>query len=334
MPDFTTVGDYARQLVQRRQNAEVRTRMDTLLSETGSGRKADLSGALRGDFTRLAAFERELSDLSAFDTSAAELRGRAEAAQRALAAVQADSQALAGDLIGAPTGQPPSLDVLAEDARGRFAAAVSALNTEVAGRSVFAGVATDGPALAAAADILTAVEGVIVAEPDAASAEAALRAWFAPGGGFDTAGYAGSATPIPDQPVAPGIRLGTGVTAEDAALRDVLASLALAALSGRGPLGADADSQREALRSAGLSLSDAQTGLSELRGSLGVVEARLEEVSARNAAERTALETSRAALAEVDIYETATELEGVQSQLELLYAITARSARLNLVSAL
>ncbi|MEE4118519.1 MAG: flagellin [Paracoccaceae bacterium] len=333
-PDFMTVGDYARQLVQRRQNAEVRAQMDRLLAETGSGKTADLPGALRGDFTRLAAFERDIADLAAFETAGAELRMRIEAAQRALGSVQDDTKGFAGDLMNAPIGQGLGLDVLADDARGRFEATVSRLNTTVAGRTVFAGIATDGPALAPAEDMLMTLEALVSSAPDAASAEAAVRDWFAPGGGFDTAGYLGDTTPVPDQPIGPGVRLGLSVTAEDAAIRNTLAALAVAAFSGTGPMAGSPSAQQARLVNAGLALHDAQTGLSDLRGRIGAGEARLDEVATRNAAETSALEIARSALTDVDIYDKATELEAVQGQLELLYAITARSARLSLVSAL
>jgi flagellar hook-associated protein 3 FlgL len=96
----------------------------------------------------------------------------------------------------------------------------------------------------------------------------------------------------------------------------------------------DPSAQQARLVSAGVSLSGAQGGLAELRGRVGAVEARLDEVATRNASERAALEVARSALTDVDIYDKATELEAVQGQLELLYAITARSARLSLVAAL
>jgi flagellar hook-associated protein 3 FlgL len=130
------------------------------------------------------------------------------------------------------------------------------------------------------------------------------------------------------------VALGLSVTAEAAPLREVLAGLAVAALSGTGPMAADPEGQRQRLVNAGVSLLNAQTGVTELRGGIGATAARLEEVDTRNAAETAAIESSRARLTDVDIYDKATELEAVQSQLQLLYAITARSARLTLVDAL
>ena len=57
-----------------------------------------------------------------------------------------------------------------------------------------------------------------------------------------------------------------------------------------------------------------------------------EEASTRLSAERTSYEIARTGLLEADPYETASRLEDVQFQLEALYAVTARMARLSLTS--
>jgi flagellar hook-associated protein 3 FlgL len=333
MPEFFTVGDYARQLVQRRQNADIRARMDELVQEVGSGRKADLARELRGDFTSVASFEADLKALAAYEISARELATRAETTQLALGAVQTATKEFAGELL---TVQEGNLGVLvrADEARARFEQVVSTLNGTEPGRRLFAGVATDGPALAPAEDMLAALEAIVAAAPDIAAAEADLRAWFAPGGGFDTLGYLGAVQPIPPQTVGPGETIELSVTAEDEGLRDVLAGLALAALSGAGPAAGDTAGQVQLLRSAGSTLHARQKDLSELRGAVGLAERGTEEALTRIEAQRSALERARAELVEADVYDAASELEAVQGQLELLYAITARSARLTLVNAL
>ena len=61
-----------------------------------------------------------------------------------------------------------------------------------------------------------------------------------------------------------------------------------------------------------------------------MTEARLDAAVTRNSAETSALEMTRADLIGVDSFETATRLEASQTQLETLYAITARMQRLNL----
>ena len=332
--DTSFMGDYARQLVQRRQNVELRANLDRLAQETATGRVADLAGTLKGDFTQLASFERDLTDLAAYTTSSKELRTRMEASQRALQNVQDTTLDFGGDLIGAQSGRGVGLDVLSSDARGRFLSVVAALNASAAGRSLFAGVATDGPALAPAEDMLAELETAVAAAPDAAAAEAAIRDWFAPGGGFDTDGYLGSTTALQAQTVAPGVALAGDVSADAAAFRDVMAALALAALSDAGPMAGDQIGQRDRLVRAGTSLLAAQAGVSELRSQIGATEARLEEVTSRLAAETDAIVRARALVTDVDVFDRAARLEDAQTQLELLYAITARSARLTLANAL
>ena len=67
-----------------------------------------------------------------------------------------------------------------------------------------------------------------------------------------------------------------------------------------------------------------------VRAEIGSAQAHIENASARNAAEKTALEISRNELVAVDPYETATRLEAVRNQLDTLYALTVRMSRLSL----
>jgi flagellar hook-associated protein 3 FlgL len=334
MTDVSTTGDYARSLVLRRQNAETRAQLDTLVTEVGSGRKADLSGSLRGQFTPLAALEADLAALASFRDSATELRGRAEAMQGVLEALGATARDTGAQFIAPLPSGSGADQTLAEDARDRFEAAVGQLNTSFAGRALFAGVATDGPALNSGASMLAALETAVAGLPDAAAVEATVRAWFAPGGDFDTLGYVGAAeTPAP-QAIAAGRAADLPVTASDPAVREFLTGLAMAALSVRPPIAGNASERKELFEAAGLTLMNAESAIVGTRARIGLVENAIDRASVTNAAEETALRTARSELTDVDVYETATELEAVQGQLELLYAITARNAGLSLVRAL
>ena len=64
---------------------------------------------------------------------------------------------------------------------------------------------------------------------------------------------------------------------------------------------------------------------------LGRAEAQIEIASARNSAESTALQIARTGMLAADPYETATKLQETQTQLEMIYSITARMTRLSLV---
>ena len=75
-----------------------------------------------------------------------------------------------------------------------------------------------------------------------------------------------------------------------------------------------------------------QDRLSALRADVGFAEARIEEAQTRNSAARVGLETARNQLLVADPYETAIRLEEAQFQLESLYSVTARTARLSLLN--
>lgn len=334
MTDFSTVGDYARQLILRRQNADARAQLDTLVSEIGTGRKQDLAGELRGQFSTLAALNANLASLSALRESALELRGRAEAMQNVLESLGATARETGAQFLASVPTTDGVEEALAEDARNRFEMVVEQLNSGFAGRALFAGVSVDGPALARGEDMLSALEAAVAGLPDANSVATAIQSWFAPGGDFETAGYLG-ATAVPSpQAIGAGRAATLAVTASDSSVRELLAGLAMAALSIRPPIAGNAPERRELFQIAGVTLMNSETKIMGRRTQIGVVENAIARAEVASAAEETALRTTRSKLTEVDIYDTATKLEAAQGQLELLYAITARNSELSLVRAL
>jgi flagellar hook-associated protein 3 FlgL len=108
----------------------------------------------------------------------------------------------------------------------------------------------------------------------------------------------------------------------------------MAALSIRPPIAGDSGERRELFNAAGIALLSSETGIVSTRAQIGLVENAIERANAASATEEAALRIARSALTDADIYEAATELEAVQGQLELLYAITARNSGLSLVRAL
>ncbi|WP_353473529.1 flagellin [Salipiger sp. H15] len=107
--------------------------------------------------------------------------------------------------------------------------------------------------------------------------------------------------------------------------------MAKAALAADSTLALAPEVQTELLSQAGRELLGDQQGLVELRAGLGAKEARIEEVTTRNSAERSALSMTRVDLVGADSFEAAARYENVRTQLESLYAITARSSQLSLV---
>lgn len=324
-------GDLARSLGPRLWGAGLKSALARAGQELSTGRLADPAALRGGDAAALVAIGRDLARIAAWRTAAVEAGQRAAAVQSALAVVQGAGQALAPDLTSlASWSRPDHVDAAGRAAAGQFAAAVGALNARVADRAVLAGTATAGPALAPAAEILDALAAAVAAETTLAGLTDAVDAWFEPpAGGFFAAAYRGGAEGAA-LPLGGGLAADAMPTAADPALRGALKGLALAALLDRGALAGDAEARGALARRAGERILAAGSDLVALQARVGAAEARIAEAEARGAAEATALRLAEAQLVAADPFEAAARLEETRAQLERLYIVTARVARLSL----
>lgn len=330
---YISVGDLAQTFVQRNQNSRLKLEMQRLSQELASGQTSNLAKTVAGDFTAIAGIEASLKSLSAYDTASNEAALLASGMQTALERVQGLVTESAPALVSARSASHATLvDSAAADAREKLDAVLSALNTQLGGRSLFAGVATDGPAIVDSDTLMAELQTLTAAETSAADILTALDTWFdTPGGGFETFAYLGSDTPLAPFQIGDGQATELAVTATDPGIRDAIKAFAAAALVTEGALTGDVAEQSTLLGAAGERLLEAETGLSGVRARVGAVEARIEAVITSNAAQTTALELARLEIVAVDPYSAASELEQVQTQLQTLYTITARMSGLSLV---
>ena len=327
------VGDLAQSFQMRRDNARLQEVFQTLASELSSGQRSDLGRTVSGDFGPLLGIERGLQAVAAYETAAAEAGLMADAAQSALEFVRDRAASISPSLLIVTTGfDPAHLDAAAETAARGFEDAVTALNVRVGDRSVFAGVATDGPALADPEAMLGELETLIAGETTAAGVETLVSDWFGPGGGFEATGYLGAAAPLANIPISEDERVTLDVTAADPGVRDTLAGLALGALLDRGVLDTLPDERAALAQATGTRLLDAEYAITGTRTTVGIAQERIEAARTRNAAEAQSLEIARASILEVDPYETAARMRELEVQLETLYTVTARMSRLNLTA--
>jgi flagellar hook-associated protein 3 FlgL len=330
MMTFTSIGDLAQAFQTRRQNSALTRELNRLTEELSTGRRTDIKGGASGDRSPLAAIERELVTLESERFALTEAGQFATTLQAALGRTQDILTSLSNNIftIVAPA-QPAMASRVIAESRADFAAMVGALNTDIAGRRLLAGTATDGPALAAPDTILSALETLVNAAPTRADAIAAVDGWFAPGGGFDTVAYLGSATALAPVQIG-GEDIPQNLRAADPEPRAALAAAALAALAGTGPLGASDTDRIDTLRLAaerGLAATDT---LTQVRARVGTTESAVERAETRNASRVSALNLARAELTDIDPFATATRAREVQTQLEALYTLTARLSRLSL----
>jgi flagellar hook-associated protein 3 FlgL len=69
-----------------------------------------------------------------------------------------------------------------------------------------------------------------------------------------------------------------------------------------------------------------------MRSYVGTIQSYIENANTRNITEISAIEIARSSILSVDPYDSATKLQSMQTQLELLYAMTAKLSKLSLVN--
>ena len=330
---YVSIGDMAQTYMIRRQNAQLKSTATRLASELSTGKTNDVAKRFSGDFSMISSVETSLSTLRAYKVASNEAAQFTTVMQSTLDIVQGQTtKAVSALLLTSDSSSQTQIVNTASGVRQNFDAVVSSLNTQVGGRSIFAGSATDGPAIASPSVILADLKTAIAGQTTAAGVETVVNTWFdAPGGGYETNGYLGSTSSIAPFEIGFGQKANVPITASDSEIRDTLKGLALAALITEDALVGDIAEQTLLLQNSAdrlLTVGDRQTSM---RANLGSVEAMIEDGSTQTASEISALEIVRTELLSVDPYDAASELEAVQTQLETLYALTARMSRLSLV---
>jgi flagellar hook-associated protein 3 FlgL len=325
-----SLGDASLTNILARAGADLRGQVQRASQEVATGQLADLGRSLRGDLAPVLAVDASLARLQAFGRAATDAATQTAAQQSAIEGLSTLATDLTTTLLTARDYMTPAqVNASAADARARLSSAIGLVNTQAGGRAVFSGAATDTLPLGSADDLLLALEGAAAGATTASQVAAAVTAWFTSPTGY-SAFYQGGA-PLTPAPVAPGEVADLATTAQDPAMRDTLAGLAMAALIDRGMLSGNPEERAQLAKAAGqalLATGDARVALS---ARIGTVEAQIEDARSRNGAEETALGILRAEIATADPYEAATRLQTAESQLESLYLVTARVSRLSLV---
>ena len=141
--------------------------------------------------------------------------------------------------------------------------------------------------------------------------------------------YRGGQGDAPEVELAADARLSYSVRGDDPKIRDLLFSLARVAVAADE---ADPSAMLADLQSAAEGLIAAQDGMTELRAEVGQNQARIENAEARAQAERSSFVQARNALVGRDPYEAATRITELETQLQSVYAMTARLSNLSLLN--
>lgn len=327
----TTFGDMTQSLSFGRHNARLKSTLTTLSQEMTTGQARDKVRHLGGNVTALAAMEKSLelaTDRKGLaQTTAALLAGKQSIVlDISHRTEQVALEAMRLELDTDPAAIKRTMDSFAD----AFSGVVRSLNTRFGERTLFAGTRGDGPALAQPEAILDALVSDLPVPLDPSALSGLVEAWFAPASGFDSLAYLGGA-PVPAPiDLGHGAEINLTATAQDSAVRKTLAALATGAVLTRELPGLGPAEHRAIIHQSSLPLKSASQGLLDLSARLGVAEERAATASSRAEAERTSLSIALTELLAVDPYESASKLEQVMSQLDMIYAITARLSRLSL----
>ncbi|MBP7003740.1 flagellin [Amaricoccus sp.] len=321
--------DLARLQMLQRNAFTTRAALDAASVEMTSGEKQDRFAATGGNLTRLFALERSLGRNQVFTDTATLSEMRLDIMQEGFGRLLGPVEGLAVDLATATGVSDASAGRLhAATARRALVDAVSVLNTRVAGQSLFAGAATDRPAVASAESLLADLDGLAAGAATAADAVAAIEAYFAPGGGFFTQGYVGSTTGLAAVEIGEGARLDYAVRADGPEIVATLKAHALAAVVAGGAFAGDSAAQLELLRASGQRMLEAREEVLALRARVGVSQNVVERAQAERTSERDALELARTGIVATDPLKAASTYQTLQVQLESIYTVTSRLADL------
>jgi len=325
-------GDMAASIRNMRVTTQTKLDLEKYGSEVASGEKYDLSASVSGDFSPLASIERSLRTLQSYDLAIKEADLFATTVQSSLGSISEHVEELSSVLLTASTnGDATSVSVAGTDARTRFDAVVSTLNTRIGNRSLFSGAATGETALISADEMMNDLVAAVAGSTSYSDVEAIVDDWFmSSSGGFEMIAYQGSDTALSPFALGEHETVRVDFSANDASIRETLKGLALAALVDEGVLEGSVSEQSSLLRSAGETLMGVQAGLADLRARVGAVEARIEEASLSNSAMTFSYEAAKSEIVSADAYESASMLTQTETQLQLIYTLTARMSRLSL----
>ena len=328
-----SIGELSRNTLMTQQNREIKNRIEVLSEQMVTGQVINITRHLNGNFHELADIEHRLKTLEHYKKSMQQGANMLSVTQLALKNIHDRTQTLHDKLRQTDQLSKTAFQTaLKTESRAAFDAAISSLNTETSGRSLFAGAAHEKPALATAKDIYSKLKTAINGMTKANDIVTAVETWFnGSGGGFETSGYLG--TKIKSGPIqfAKGQDADWPVKADDAKLRPTLQFLALAALALDTDITIPQAERLALVEKSTDGLDQNKNDLIDLQANIGSLKARITRMQTNQSFEKSSLELAKTTLIGVDQYEITTRFEAANNQLKLLYSMTARLSKLSLV---
>jgi flagellar hook-associated protein 3 FlgL len=330
--NLTQLGDLSQNTYMFTRTAQLKQNVAHLQQELSTGKTSDLPGRLGGNFNYIADIEKNLSRLDSYETVISETAYYAGMTQASVGRINDLSQRFGEDLLSVGgIAKPDQIDQLSTQSADYLAQTISALNTSVGGRSLFAGTDTDAVPVADAGTIMTALTAEVAGLTTANDIVQAVQDWFADPAGFDAVAYNGSFTDMSPVKIGSTEEVSIAKRADDPEFKQAMASFAVGALISDPGLAYNETLKRDLVIATSGEMQETKNQMIAVQADIGFTEARIEDTSARNAAEKTSLSLAMNELVQADPYETITRLEEAQFQLEAIYTVTSRSSQISLL---
>jgi flagellar hook-associated protein 3 FlgL len=330
---INSLGDMARTYSMQSRNTALKQDLQRLTVEISTGQIADLRYGSDNNTFFLNDMGRSLKKLDGYALATQEAGQFISSIQSTLGRIGDMNSSFQSTLMTASNKAfgDTSSRILSE-AKTTLGQVINAMNTSTGGRTVFAGISTDILPVAPQDDILSAVSAAMAGAGNVDDMLAAAQAWFEDPAGYSAIGYRGATTSLAPVTLSDSDTVQFDFRGDDPALRDILRNLVVIALADDPALGFTQAQQSELFQKSLNAVLDSSTEMVNLQAQVGFSEARIEALTVRHSTERASLEMARNDLLSVDPYQSATELEQVQFQLQSLYAITSRMSQLSLVN--
>lgn len=326
-----SVGDQSMNFMSLRNGGEIKSSLARLSNELSTGKAADIAAHMGGDTRQFSGLVHSLRILSAHQSTLKETSLVLNHMQTSLEHFDSSRERIMSEFLTlGPVGVSTNFSQLAVSGRETFDTLVGALNSEIAGNSLFAGSALDANALSTGATMLDDIRSRLVGATTQAQVENIVDSWFNDtGGGFDTLGYTGDLGSYQSRRIGSDNVSEIAIRADDPRVRSVLQGVALGVVAAEMSNELLPEDQTSLLQAAGALLLKSAAGMVELQGYLGGLQSSLEVNRSRNESEKTAVQIAINEVGTIDPFETASKLQAIQLQLETHFTVSARLSQLN-----
>jgi flagellar hook-associated protein 3 FlgL len=330
---FISIGDLASSFSLNRDAKTTSRSIDKLTKEFTTGQTSDVRKAVNSDFSAISGHRRNITILGSREKTLTESLHKADMKQNILEKLGDDIIKFANDTsISLSSNQDGQIEAMSRRAGESLQQLISSVNSTVAGNVLFSGAATKQAALADFDDLMTSVRTAVAGSVTATDVIAKLAAWMSdPASGYPVAGYLGSADDAGPIRVSETYRVELPGSARDGAIKSSVYGFLLGALASDPSLNLQSSVQRSLMETSASALRNSDQEVTKLRGEIGYTQDLLTRAKVKTSYEKSMSEQFMLDALGVDQYETATRLQGAQDQLERIYTLTARSAKMSLL---